>query len=269
MKKSNFLLYSLVLCTVLVTTSCEIFTNSLATSLARDESDLLSNYDAAEILSADNTDASAVLEALATKDAEEILKLDTDDKETILSTTLGESIDISGAKSLLESLIESDSESELDISTLLDDIFECIDEDTNTTAAVTLLTDAETLETADTGSITEASIAILAQSAETLNSANIDLVANFENSEIDITEATTEDIVETLIGTESTLSEEEMTTLETNLTAAINALKVVSGTTTTITNSDGVETEVTREVDEDVSILGLISLEDILDLIEN
>ncbi|OJF77560.1 MAG: hypothetical protein BKP49_00820 [Treponema sp. CETP13] len=61
MKEFKFLLYSLILCTFLVTTSCELFTNSLATNLARDEADLLSEYSASEILSTDNADSSAVL----------------------------------------------------------------------------------------------------------------------------------------------------------------------------------------------------------------
>jgi hypothetical protein len=232
-----------ILTLAFISSSCDIYTTALGETFARDDS-YLSSFSANEILGSDaNSDDK--LEALSTKTDEELTSLSTEDKETILDITLGESIAMDEIGTLIDEIYSIDSEDDIDTEALLDSVIDIINP-IDTTAALVLLNDPDTLETADATSLLNASVALIAQAASELISTDIDIISNLEDSSLDINTSTTDEIIEAMMG------EDVSDTIKQNLTTAINTLKVLTGNEVTI---DG-ET-VDRDITEDnASLVG-------------
>ena len=229
-----------ILTLAFISGSCDIYTTALGETFARDDS-YLTSFSATNILESDAT-SEEKLEALSSKSDEELTSLSTEDKDTILDITLGESIAMDKITSVLDDI---DLDDDIDADALLDSVMDIINP-VDTTAALVLLNDTATLATADASSLLNASVALIAQAASELNTTDIDIISNLEDSSLDINTSTTDDIIEAMVGSDASDS------ITQNLTAAINTLKALSGNEVSI---DG-ETVTRDTTNDEASLIG-------------
>lgn len=262
--------------TLLMLSSCEMFTTSWGKNSVRDQPEVFADFSASDLAKmassiefANPETAKAIMEALAKK-KNDLTGLNKEEKEAILDLALDTTLPMSSlmdiAKDLLKNLGSSSDENigGDDAKEMLTEIFDAVNS-FDTTAVTTLLTDKTTLQTADPSTLANAAIATLAQVAKSLGPLGSDLFmgtgSGLADVTIDFKTQTPDKIVEELLknagvlGIDSAIVDEN----KDNLTAAITVLKLLS---TGKVDLDG--DDVTREDLDDVKLLGIVSLDDIL-----
>jgi len=231
---------------IIVAVSCSFFTTSWGSGLKRDTAEQLEELetdDLAKLLTdpdylSDPESIASLLEALGAKTPEEIKNLSPEEKKAILDLTVSAGIPISSLPGILDQAASGSAGSALSSLIESTDVI-----DVNAAAAV--LTDPETLETADTTTITAAAVTVLVQvaAAETADApdqgaAVDDFVNNITDTVANSPQGSTaEDIVDQMIadGDISEESREEMI-------AVTTAIQVLSGTSPTGIDRSGTGT---------------------------
>lgn len=234
---NKILKVSALIALIICITGCSFFSTSWGAGLKRENAEELSALsmdDLAVLLSdpdylSDPAAIESLLEALGSKTPEEIQNLSPEEKQAILDLTISVGVPISSLGGIIDQAASGDAGSALAQLVASTDVID-------TDAAAAVLTDPETLQTADTTVIAAATMTVLVQvaAAETDDSENQDeavdeLVNNITQSIADSPSGSTpEQVVDSMIadGSISAESREEMI-------AVTTSMQVLTGTSPT------------------------------------
>lgn len=239
--------------------SCDLYTNSIGEKVARDQSKVLKNASASDLAemaagveSANPETAVAIMELLANK-TDEVKNLTIEQQEAILNLALDTTVSIGKLTDIAKPLLDDigGSISDDDAKNMVKDILNSVNS-FNTGALTTLLGDKKTMEFADPSVLANAAIASIAQVAASIDG-GVDKFTNTTLS-IDFAKNSPDEIVTKLLGKNGTQENKD------ELLVAIKVVKLLQDPT----NSNGSGIIRNDIKPEDVKLLGLVSLDQIL-----